>query len=534
MAGGFINRIGGFVGKLPGGRKLITRLAIKQITNKAVPRPHPYSLWSPAKVGPADFIEGAKVESSRYTSWPGLVDREYTGRHLPPADKSYTESLPHPDQIKELFVRNKFKPAPTTSALFPFFAQWFTDSFLRTHPIDRRRNTSNHEIDLCQIYGLKESTSDVLRAKDENGKPDGTGKLGFEMIGGDEYGEKIYRQDVEGLEAKKHLKALPYLKVLDKLRERGIFDSGQQKQFYASGLERGNSTIGYSAVSTIFRREHNRLCDEIKKIHPAWKGDRLFQTARNVNIALLLKLILEEYVSHLADSPVNLKLEVGYAEKQRWYRTNRIAIEFDLLYRWHALVPTTFALGGKDYDHKGFRYNNPLLEKHGVEEVIKAASRQPAGDLVLNNTPKFLEEAELGAIKLARQFHVRSYTEYCKAFNERVPRNFRELTGEKELAGKLEGLYTKVKNVEFVIGLLAEKRSKSAVLGDLMRTMVGVDAFSQVLTNPLLSQNVFGADTFSDYGLQTISETRRFADMVRRNCGSYDPDDVVASFDVVS
>ena len=34
-----------------------------------------------------------------------------------------------------------------------FFAQWFTDSFLRTSLTDYRKNESNHEIDLCQIYG---------------------------------------------------------------------------------------------------------------------------------------------------------------------------------------------------------------------------------------------------------------------------------------------------------------------------------------------------------------------------------------------
>ena len=83
------------------------------------------------------------------------------------------------------------------------------------------------------------------------------------------------------------------------------------------------------------------------------------------------------------------------------------------------------------------------------------------------------------------------------------------------MAEKLEALYGNVENVEFVIGLLAEKRPEARVLGPLMRVMVGVDAFSQALTNPLLSQNVFAADTFSEYGLETISETQRFQDIVR-------------------
>ena len=61
--------------------------------------------------------------------------------------------------------RGRFTPSSRTPALFCFFAQCFTDSFLRTASGDRRRNTSNHEIDLRQVYGLDEQTSDVLRKR---------------------------------------------------------------------------------------------------------------------------------------------------------------------------------------------------------------------------------------------------------------------------------------------------------------------------------------------------------------------------------
>ena len=48
--------------------------------------------------------------------------------------------------------------------------------------------------------------------------------------------------------------------------------------------------------------------------------------------------------------------------------------------------------------------------------------------------------------------------------------------------------------------------------------LVGVDAFSQALTNPLLSHQVFRPDTFSDAGWATIQSTKHFADIVDRNC----------------
>ena len=48
--------------------------------------------------------------------------------------------------------------------MFVFFAQWFTDSFLRTDLTDFRKNESNHEIDLCQIYGRNIAATDLLRS----------------------------------------------------------------------------------------------------------------------------------------------------------------------------------------------------------------------------------------------------------------------------------------------------------------------------------------------------------------------------------
>ncbi len=58
--------------------------------------------------------------------------------------------------------------------------------------------------------------------------------------------------------------------------------------------------------------------------------------------------------------------------------------------------------------------------------------------------------------------------------------------------------------------------------------MVGVDAFSQALTNPLLSQHVFNAETFGKIGLEIVGETRSLRDIVVRNVKSA-PDDLLVT-----
>lgn len=74
-----------------------------------------------------------------------------------------------------------------------------------------------------------------------------------------------------------------------------------------------------------------------------------------------------------------------------------------------------------------------------------------------------------------------------------------------------------IDRVEFLVGLRAENCSGSDVLGKLMFLMVGFDAFSQALTNPLLSKNVYGRQTFSEQGLKAVEETSTFREVVMRN-----------------
>ena len=76
---------------------------------------------------------------------------------------------PDVDRVLEFFTREDGvirAESPKSTLLFPYFAQWFTDGFLRSdrsEPRDPRRNESNHEIDLMQLYGLNPSQTRALR-----------------------------------------------------------------------------------------------------------------------------------------------------------------------------------------------------------------------------------------------------------------------------------------------------------------------------------------------------------------------------------
>jgi prostaglandin-endoperoxide synthase 2 len=404
-----------------------------------------------------------------------------------------------------------------SSALFCFFAQWFTDSFLRTDPNDRRRNTSNHEIDLCQIYGLDAATARTLRSG-RGGRLRMDPRLPFP--------EHLYNNR----RIKAHFLGLPYVAhdqaafeaAMNGLFSPAIAQPARRKALYATGLERGNSTILYTAISTVFIREHNRICAALARKHTNWDDDRLFETARNVNIVLLLRVIVEEYINHLAGTPDHkFSLQRDFAERQRWYRTNRISLEFDLLYRWHSLVTDSLVLDGRVVPAVDFRFNNAMLEDKGAEPVIDQASRQFAGRIGLHNSPSFLIPADRKALEMGRDYRLMPYNDYRRCFGMPPCKSYDELTGCPELSAELRALYgDDIDKLELLVGLMAEQRPPGAILSSLMGTMVGVDAFSQALTNPLLSGNVYGEMAFSEIGLGIIDDTRTFKDIVRRNRAS--------------
>jgi prostaglandin-endoperoxide synthase 2 len=510
----------------------LNRSAIDFSVKKGVGRPLPYSLWTPTPVGGKKL--GDPVDPPvDYISWASLVDRRFTGRHLPPADQAYIDRLPKLADVTALYKRAAFTPSTTTTALLSFFAQWFTDSVLRTNIIDRRMNTSNHEIDLCQIYGLSAETAAILRTHA------GDGKLLTSQSG--LYPARM--TDASG-NAVPQFKALPYLAplapdagvdledlVLGTLDVPPAELLERKKGLYATGLEQGNSTVIYTAISTIFIREHNRICDKLASAYPTWDDDRLFATARNVNTVMLLCLVINEYINQLAQFPFKLFLERHFAERQTWYRANRISLEFDLLYRWHSLTPDGLTINGTKFSGNDYRFNNALLEKYGVETVIAAASREPAGRMGTGNNPDFLWGAETAAHTFARDQRVRPFVEYQKAFNETVVRDFKELAGDTPLAAQLQKLYPGgVEDVEFLVGLFAQQHDDSTVLPGLMSTMVAVDAFSQILTNPLLAANIYCDAAFSGVGEDIIKSTHSFQDLVARNCVPGAEKAVYASF----
>ncbi|MGE8126047.1 peroxidase family protein [Methylobacterium sp. NPDC080182] len=464
------------------------------------------------------------------------MDRTFSGRHLGPHDP---KQRPYPPEAQVLALLKRPQTqvdSKRSSFLFTFFAQWFTDSFLRTHPLDPRRNTSNHEIDLCQLYGLDEPSTWALRdgqggrMKARKG-PDGR-DLPPLLFKNGSVDPQFYDPDPireTGLSYLRGGRLDVWVEAIEQSLPGALTDPMRQANVYALGLDRGGSTVAYSVFNVLFLREHNRLAGELAKAYPSWDDNRLFETARLINIRQVLDIVVNDYIRHIG-GVFPFTLDRTFAESKRWYRTNRISIEFNLLYRWHPLVPNTFRFLGADLPHSEYRFNNQLIETHGIEAILDAASRQPAGHIGLFNSPSFLEKADARSLKWSRDFGLRSFNDYRERFELGRYKTIDEFAENQTVADALKEVYRSMDEVEFMIGLFAEKRGDGETMPETLTRMVAYDAFTHILTNPVLASEVHCADTYSPWGWKHIQNHGGLMDLVKRNCDEAKLDKV--SFDL--
>lgn len=445
---------------------------------------------------------------STYTSWSSLTDKKFSGRHLPAS--AATADLPDVDEVADLFVRpdGMFTPCPKSTVLFSYFAAWFTDGFLRSDRTpppngpDDRKNDSNHEIDLMQIYGLTRDVTDQLRAHDR-------GLLKSQTINGEDY--PPYLHDADGNQKPEfdrvswvHTRLAPP-------------PPEKQAKFFALGSDTGNLQLGFVVMNVLFLREHNRVARALGAQYPDWDDDRLFETARNIMIVLLIKIVVNEYINHITPYHFQFRADPKSFKNPPWYKTNWMAVEFNLVYRWHPLVPPHYRVGGRDVTVHDTLYETQLLTENGLGQVMEDASTQAAGKVGVFNTDPELRGVQQWSVEKGRAVQLASYNDY-RALCE-FPRvtAFNQISGDPRVQRKLEDLYGTVDAIEFYSGLYAEDTRPNSVLPSLIGRMVGIDAFSQAFTNPLLAPLVFNEQTFSPLGMEIIESTRNLSDIVHRN-----------------
>lgn len=272
-----------------------------------------------------------------------------------------------------------------------------------------------------------------------------------------------------------------------------------------------NWWLGLSLLHHVFTLEHNAICDRLRAEYPRWDDERLFQTARLVNAALIAKIHSLEWSQNLLDNPPVRKglaftwwgplgkrvattigrlpweLLTGIPGTRTDHHGVPFAMteEFVSVYRMHAfMMPDEFsvyAVGGiepevrlpvSDILGAGAR---TVLERYDVPKLLYSFGVNIPGDLRLGNyAPVFQTlrmDPQAPIIDLAtidilrdRERGVPRYNDFRELLHLPRIRSFKELNAE--WAEDLEKVYRSVDRIDLMVGLFAEKRPEGFAISD--------------------------------------------------------------------
>ncbi|PXF43534.1 Peroxinectin A [Gracilariopsis chorda] len=256
---------------------------------------------------------------------------------------------------------------------------------------------------------------------------------------------------------------------------------------FIAGDTRANETPMLTAIHTIWLREHNRICRRLENTFPIFSAEKLYETARAINIAQYQKIVYEEWLPALLGS--RLPSYTGYQKNVN----PTVSLEFTTAgFRLgHTLVGedvTRINEYGKKLPpipaEDMFFAPSSSISPRRIEEFLRGASYTKAQEFdekVVNILRDFLfenvEEEEgfdLIALNLqrGRDHGVVKFNDLREFFLGSRARSFKEISSDPTTANNLQEAYGNVDNVEAWIGLMAEDKNPGAGVGRTLEALL--------------------------------------------------------------
>lgn len=248
-----------------------------------------------------------------------------------------------------------------------------------------------------------------------------------------------------------------------------------------------NWRFGISCLHTLFTKEHNAICDVLKRENPRWDGQRLFDTGWLINSALMAKIHTVEWTPGIVNTPAlwlgmntNYSGLLGQKIKDRFGRFGdseifsgimgspqehqdarfQITEEFVSVYRMHPLIrddwdffshDTGSPLGHHEFDELQGSNTRTFMDGFDVPDLLYSLGVQHPGAITLHNYPRALQNhrridgelMDLATLDVLRDRErgVPRYNDFREEIRMPRVRSFDELTDNKEWAEQLRRVY---------------------------------------------------------------------------------------------
>lgn len=323
---------------------------------------------------------------------------------------------------------------------------------------------------------------------------------------------------------------------------------------------RRNWWIGLTMLHTLFAREHNSICDMLKEKNPDWDDQKLFQTARLVNAAVMAKIHTVEWTpAVLPNKMLHSAMNANwYGAATKWIRSpeNRKTVadidlrndvagglvggklqkfgvpesrteEFTAVYRLHPLLPDQLDFkkigdpeGGIQVPLNQTRQaaSKKITDSMEMSDLLYSFGNQAPGQLVLNNYPQALQDLsvpgfaffDLAAVDIIRDRErgIPRYNEFRRQFNLQPIKSFDDLTDNKTQVEKLKQVYNNdVEKLDLLVGTLAEgHRPENFGFGETLFQVFILNASRRLMDDRFFTDS-YNAETYTQEGLQWVDDT---------------------------
>ena len=471
------------------------------------------------------------------------------GRNVPLADAKLDEKNilnPNPRVVSQvLLARDEFIPAKILNLHAASWIQFQTHDWFShgDNQPDNKINIPLKEDDPWrQEHGpmeVKKTVADPTRHTDTGNPPTFINRVTHWWDA-----SQIYGSDKDTIN-----KLRSHVNGKMRIEENGLLpleDGVDQVGFFS------NWWLGLSMLHTLFVKEHNTICDQLKQQYPELNDQQLFDHARLINAALLAKIHTVEWTPGILPHPattmamnINWWGLLGDDVKRRWGRIGDGEIlsgiigsstdhhtapyylteEFVSVYRMHPLIPDEFDFyshkNGKFLQKKNFvegfsKKTRPLMEKVAMPDLFYSFGIAHPGAIQLHNYPQFLRQLkqdngdifDLAAVDILRDRErgVPRYNRFRELIDRGRVKSFEEITSNPQWAKELREVYNNdIDSVDLMVGLFAEDIPEGFGFSDTAFRVFILMASRRLKSDRFFTKD-YTAEVYTQFGLDWIDK----------------------------
>jgi hypothetical protein len=320
--------------------------------------------------------------------------------------------------------------------------------------------------------------------------------------------------------------------------------------------------LGLSALHTLFAREHNTVCDELRAHYKGWSDDRVFNTARLIVSALIAKIHTVEWTpAILATEPIDLGLKANWngppsndwiTKLGIWLMDTHASVgipktkpdhhgvpfslteDFVTVYRLHPLIPDEYRfashqngeqLYAREFaDIQGTRADDEL-RKVGLEDAMYSFGTAHPGAITLNNYPRALQKFERDGERIdlsvvdivrTRRRGVPRYNDFRAGLHKPRLRRWNQLSDDPEVVQRIRDVYRSIDEVDTMIGLFAETPPEGFGFSDTAFRIFILMASRRIQSDRFLTVD-FRPEIYSPLGMDWVAQNN-MTSVILRHC----------------